>query len=175
MSPSSSDYMSSRVLKLNVGFLLSSGPASSHDSEIDFPPVRVSDDLSLKYVQGSLRLSRIKEGVLVQAQLKTAIDDECYRCLDPINHEMLLNIEELYAYHSRTDAEFWIDEDGVLDLGPLLRAEVIIEQGYGRPCRPSAEGKCPLCGVDVHDTSDVQDDEMIDPRLAVLKKLLDSK
>jgi len=174
MKQSPNTYVTSRVLKLNVGFLLTSGPAHSHDSEIDFPTVRVADDLTLKYVRGPLRLSRTREGILVQAQLLTAMDDECYRCLDSLEHVVTLDIEELYAYHSDVDTEFFIDEDGILDLAPLLRAEVLIEGAQRTLCKEDCRGLCPRCGANLNHSVCECDADDIDPRLAKLKELLDS-
>lgn len=168
--------LNSRILKINVGFLMNEGPGNNHNSEIDFPAVRVSDDLNLKYLKGPLRLSCTKEGVLVQGKFETAMDDECHRCLDAINHVMNLDIEELYAFnHSLTDAEFFIDEDNIIDLAPLLRAEVLMEQYYDRPCQLTAEGICSYCGKTKAEVMGEDTEDHIDPRLAVLKKLLDSQ
>jgi len=167
--------VSNRVLKLNVGFLLSDGPGNNHTSDVDFPAVKISDDLTVNYIRGQLRMSRTKEGILVQAKLKTERDDECYRCLDPFMHEIDVKLEELFAYHSDADAEFSIGEDAMLDLAPLLRAEIMIEADYYKPCRPDAKGNCLLCGVDIHEKLQAEEEEYIDPRLAVLKKLLDSE
>jgi len=167
-------YVSNRVLKLNIGFLLTDGPAHSHTSEIDFPAVQVADDLRVKFIEGTLRLSRTKEGVLVQAQLHTALDGECYRCLDPYQHPITLRIEELYAMQPGNDTEFFIGDDGILDLAPLLRGEIIIEADYGRPFRPDDSGVCRMCGVDIEEKLRLNEEEDLDPRLAVLKKLLDS-
>lgn len=174
MNSSPPSYMASRVLKLNVGFLLTSGPAHSHDSELDFPAVRVADDLILKYVRGPLRLSRTKEGILVQAHLQTAVDDECYRCLDPIEHVVEIEIEELYTYHTQANTEFYIDEDGILDLAPLLRDETLIAVSHRALCRDDCQGLCPGCGVNLNYAACACDLDDIDPRLAALKRLLDS-
>ena len=165
--------LSNRVLKLNIGFLLSDGTHRTHDSTFDFPKLKVADDLTVNYLKGSLRLSRTKEGILVQADLQTAIDDDCYRCLEPINHVIHLDLEELYATDfSNDEAEFFIGDDAVLDLSPLIRAETLIEQSYCKPCRLDANNNCPICKKNF--TKEKQDDDdKIDQRLAVLKELLD--
>jgi len=174
MDDSSKSQVSNRVLKFNVGFLLSDGPAHSHKSEVDFPCVLVSDDLTLKYLNGPMRLSRTKEGVLVQADFKTAIDGACYRCLDPYDHPITVKLEELFGYKTEAETEFYIGDDAMLDLAPLLREEVLIEVDYGRPFRPDSKGMCMMCGVSVEEKLRINEEEHLDPRLAVLKKLLDS-
>lgn len=167
--------VSNRVLKLNVGFLFNEGPGNSHISDLDFPYVRVSDDLELKYLRGPLRLSRTQEGILVQADLQTALDGECYRCLDLHEQDLTINLEELYHIQWSPGAEFYIHEDGIIDLGPLLREEVMIEADFGKAFRPDEAGICQMCGISIQEKLKANEDEYIDPRLAVLKQLLDSE
>jgi len=174
MTTSDNGYLKKRVLKLNVGFLLNDGTYLTHDSTMDFPKVRVDEDLVLKYLRGTIRLNRTEEGILVQANLETALDDECFRCLEPINHVINVEIEELFAVDSRNDdAEFYVDDDAAIDLAPVIRAETLIEQGYNKPCRLTADGTCQLCHKNFKDHKFDDGDDYIDPRLAVLKQLLD--
>ncbi len=165
-------YIGDRVLKLNVGFLLAAGPGHRHETEFDVPRMRISDDVDLAFLRGSLRLSRTKEGILVQGDLQLGIEDECYRCLKPIDREIEVSIEELYAYPDPNDSEFSIDEDAMLDLAPLIRAEAIIADTRGALCQPDCKGLCPQCGRNWNDgTCDCG--AAIDPRFAKLKELLD--
>ena len=173
MKQSKITYLSNRVLKLNVGFLLTDGPGNSQDSRFDFPHVRVADDVRANYIRGPIRLSRTKEGVLVQAQLKVGIDGECYRCLDPVDREIEVDIEELFAYGDPNAAEFVIDTTGILDLSPLMRDEILINESERVLCRPDCKGLCSQCGTNLnHATCDCETDA-VDPRLAELKHLLD--
>jgi uncharacterized protein len=164
-------YVSNRVLKLNVGFLLAAGPGHTHETEFDVPAVRVSNDVDLAYVRGPLRLSRTREGVLVQGELEVGVEAECYRCLEPVRRDMKIEVEELYTYPNTRASEFSIGDDAILDLAPLLRAETIIADARGVLCRPDCKGLCPNCGANLnYGPCDCQDE--IDPRLAKLKELL---
>lgn len=164
-------YVSNRVLKLNVGFLLAAGSGHTHDTEFDVPAVRVSDDVDFAYVRGSLRLSRTKEGILVQGELEVGVEDECYRCLEPVQRDMKIKVEELYTYPNTKASEFSIGDDAILDLAPLLRAEAIIADARGALCQPDCMGLCPICGANLnYGPCECQDE--IDPRLAKLKELL---
>lgn len=165
--------MNKRVLKINVGFLLNAGSGTSNDSTLNFPDVQLSDEVTLNYITGNLRLSRTKEGILVQADVETAFDDTCFRCLDPIQHTIELRLEELYAFNTSTETEFRIEEDGVLDLGALLLAETLIEKSHRALCKPDCKGLCVECGTNLNtDTCDCADNT-IDPRFAILKTLLE--
>lgn len=164
-------FVSGRVLKLNVGFVLAAGPGYTHSTEFDVPAVRVSEDVDLTYLRGPLRLSRTKEGILVQGELRVGVEDECYRCLKPLERELMIDIEELYSYPSPKGSEFSVSDDAILDLAPLLRAETIIADARGVLCRPDCKGLCAMCGSNLNDgPCGCQED--IDPRLAKLKELL---
>ncbi len=175
MKPFANNYVSNRVLKLNTGFLLSAGPGHSHDSIFDVPAVRVADDVYLKFIKGPIRLSRTKEGILVQGELEIGLEDDCYRCLDPVSRNLTIKIEELYAYLTPENVEFGVLDDGILDLAPLVRAEALIILSRGILCRDDCKGLCPDCGANLnYDTCDCAA-EYVDPRLAQLKQLLDGK
>jgi uncharacterized protein len=166
-------YISNRVLKLNVGFLLSAGPGHNHETAFDVPAIRVAEDVDLAYVRGPLRLSRTKEGILVQGKLHIGVEGECYRCLDPMLRDVEVELEELYAYPTPKDSEFSLSDDGILDLAPLLRAEALIEDARGALCRPDCRGLCPVCGANLNEAPHTCDDKDVVPRLAGLKHLLD--
>lgn len=169
----SSSYISNRVLKINVGFLLSSGPGHNHDSVFDVPTVRVSDDLTLEFVRGPIRMSRATAGILVQGQLETGFSGECYRCLEPVSRNVTIGLEELYAYPASSAAEFSILDDGILNLAPLLREEVLLATANGLLCRPDCKGLCPNCGANWNTVTCTCDLEAVDPRLVSLKKFLE--
>jgi uncharacterized protein len=166
-------FLSSRVLKTNVGFLLSAPSGTHQDSRLDIPEaVRVDEDLFINAVSGPLRMTRSKEGILVQAALTVSVDNECSRCLDTVTQTVEVEIEELFAYPASDISEFSVGGDANLDLAPLLRAEVLIEMSHRILCREDCRGLCPTCGANRNrDECNCAQDE-IDPRLAVLKKLL---
>lgn len=169
-------FVSNRVLRQNVGFLLNGSAGASHIITFDIPAVRVADDVDLAYVRGDLRLSRTKEGILVQGELHVGIESECYRCVTPIERDHVVDIEELYSPEGAGISEFSIGEDGILDLAPLLRAEAIIVDAIRSLCRPDCKGLCPECGVNLNEAEeDHWHDDQIDPRLAKLKQLLNKQ
>lgn len=170
-----SHYLNNRVLKFNVGYLLHDGPAHSQDSELDLPAVRVADDLLLNHVRGPLRLSRTTEGILLQSELAVGFVGECYRCLEPVDYELAVSIEELFSSNAKDTAEFSVGDDAILDFNPLLRAEVLIQSARGVLCQPDCKGLCPDCGVNRNHETCQCENERIDPRFAALKKLLDSQ
>jgi len=168
-------YVGNRVLKLNVGFLLAAGPGHTHTTTLDIPVVRVSDDVDLEYVRGTLRLSRTQEGILVQGDLHAGFEGECARCLEPIMRDEVLGLQELYAHPPSDMTEFSIDEDGILDLAPLVREEVLIASEYNVLCREDCKGLCMDCGTNLNIEDCACPDDDIDPRFAQLKVLRDDQ
>ena len=164
-------FVSNRVLKFNVGFLLSASIGTSRDMTFDVPALAVSEDLKLAFLRGTVRVSRTKEGILVQGKLETAAESECRRCLTEVSVPVELTVEELFATTPNPTTEFTVGEDAVLDLTPLLREEIIISTPFAPLCKPDCAGLCPVCGQNLNvGTCDCKLDD-IDPRFAVLQQL----
>ena len=172
MSSPTIHYVNPRVLKLNVGHLLAAGPGHSQETGFDIPALRLDDELLVEYVRGPLRLTRTKEGILVQGRLEVGLKNECYRCLDPVLQPITVEIEELYSHPASFDVEFIIHEDAILDLAPLLRAEVLIDSARGVLCREDCKGLCRECGANLNYAACDCDLNDVDPRLAGLQALL---
>ncbi len=176
MNPSNG-FVSNRVLKLNVGFLLSQSLGTSREIDFDVPALAVADDLKLAFLKGRLRLSRTREGILVQGALETAAEGECRRCLSPVHVPIEVQIEELFTTHPGKDhkTEFQVDDDAILDLTPLLREEVIINTPLAPVCRPDCAGLCPQCGQNLNEGACACERDSIDPRFAILMQLRNQK
>lgn len=168
--------LSHRVVRMNVGFLLAEGVGNHHDSTFDIPEaIAISDDLVIRYLYGTLRLSRMKEGLLVEASLQIGIKNECSRCADPLDQEIELHLQELFTHpYSIGGAEFFVGADAILDLAPLLRAEILIETSHKILCSPECRGLCHGCGANLNRDVCRCDHAYIDPRLAKLRELLNS-
>ena len=174
MTSSNSHYLHSRVLKINVGFLLSAGPGNSHSSRLDIPSaVQIADDVIVNYLEGDIRLTRTKEGILVQANLTAGYNNDCSRCLDAVVQDITMDVEELYMHPAPVASEFAVGADAILDLAPLLRAEILLTAGQSVLCREDCKGLCATCGINLNHDSCSCADDYIDPRMAKLKELLD--
>lgn len=166
-------FVSNRVLKLKVGFLLSQSIGTSREVDYDVPAMMVAEDLKLAFLRGKLRLSRTREGILVQGRLETAREGECRRCLTTMSIPIELTLEELFEYQpgKEVQSEFSIESDTTLDLTPLLREEIIVNTPLAPLCKPDCAGLCPQCGQNLNEGQCTCEREDIDPRLAVLMQL----
>ena len=169
-------YLSKRLLRLQVGFLLSEGPGSARAFPLDFPQrLQIDGELYVESLAGGLTLTRTKDGILLQGQLRIRLLRHCDRCLDAFVHDFTLDVAELFT--SPPDASksvFSIDAHGEIDLAPLLREEVIIEASYRAVCRADCYGLSADTGERLNAAAAdlAQETSALDPRLAVLKQLL---
>ena len=176
-------YLNKRLLKLQVGHLLTEGPGYSREIPLHLPQrVHVDDELYLESLVGNLILTRTKEGILVQGTLQVQHQRECDRCLDEYAHDFDMPVAELFA--SPADPEksaFSVDSNGDIDLALLLREEVIIEGSYRAICRDECRGLSSESGINLNyevesavtESQNLGSYADIDPRLEVLKQLLD--
>lgn len=113
-----------------------------------------------------LRLEAVVEGVLVTGTAEVQVVGECGRCLEKIEEDLEIDIQELYV-HPGSD----FDEDEasrmegeMIDLEPLVRDEVVLEMPLQPLCREDCEGLCPTCGLNLNDNPDHDHGDAIDPR-----------
>jgi len=168
---------SRQSLRLNVGFLIHQSVGSSRDFYFDLPSFSIEPDLNLKALQGSARITRTPQGLLIQADLQAIILSECVRCLTSTDLQLHTEFTELYAFSQRntSESELILPEDGFIDLGPLAREYLVIEIPMNPLCRPDCLGICAMCGEPQGEQFHVHEVESGDPRLAVLKDLLNNQ
>jgi len=168
---------SRQSLRLNVGFLIHQSVGSSRDFYFDLPTISLEPDLSLKNLQGSTKITRTPQGLLVQADLEALINCECVRCLTDTDQLLHTEFTELFAFSLRntSESELILPEDGFIDLGPLVREYMVLEIPINPLCRPDCSGICAMCGEPQGAEFHVHEVETGDPRLAVLKDLLNNK
>ncbi|MFQ5409073.1 MAG: DUF177 domain-containing protein [Anaerolineales bacterium] len=161
------------ALQLNVGFLLKQRTGYSRSLDVFERHAAISADVIVGSLTGSVRLTRTSPGIYVTGKFNAEREGECSRCLVNTPLHSAVEISELYEYPPTAGAEFVITEDAVLDLAPLLRELLLLDEPARVLCRPDCAGLCPVCGKDRnYDTCDCEP-ETIDPRLGVLRTLLD--
>jgi len=125
-----------------------------------------------------LRMESVSEGVLVSGIVSGDLEGECGRCLRPIEDELTVRIQELYAYpDSATEETTDEDEvgrlqDDLLDLEPALRDAVVLALPVNPLCREDCPGLCPDCGTPWDELPEGHSHEQADPRWAALQGLI---
>lgn len=138
------------------------------------------------HVEGEGILLRTAAGILVTAQIRVKLVQLCRRCLEPTRHEIRFKLEEEFVpsidvrtglrlpIADKDSPELVIDEHHILDLTEVLRQHVVLNGlGFGL-CRHDCKGLCPECGHNLNLGPCQCQSPKVDPRLAVLAKLLES-
>jgi uncharacterized protein len=121
-------------------------------------------------VQLELRVESVMEGVLVTGTARTRAVGECARCLQDIELDVDVDLQELYVYpeSEAEDDEAGRVVDDRIDLDPLLRDAVVLALPFRPLCRDDCPGLCPRCGARLADDPGHGHEEPDDPRWAAL-------
>jgi uncharacterized protein len=135
-------------LRINVGFFIVQTIGYTREFDIDLPQVCLEPDLNLYEMQGTVRITRTPQGLLVQTRLNAVVPAECVRCLEGFNQPLSVDFSELYAFNkkSMTESGLILPEDGHINLGPLVREFMLLEVPISPLCRVDCKGLCPECG-----------------------------
>jgi uncharacterized protein len=164
-------------LRLNVGFIINQSKGYKREFPLEFPFIHIPPDLDLTNLSGSARVTRTGKGLLVQVKMHAQMMSECVRCLQDFPLPLDIEFTELYAFSadSNTDSELILPESGQIDLRPLVREEMLLAVPINPLCDPECKGLCPICGENRNEIECDHEIEVIDPRLSVLKSLLNKE
>jgi uncharacterized protein len=162
-------------LRFNFGFLLEAGMGTSRNIEFDYPSIELEDDVILAPLRGTFQAIRNSKGIYLSGELHSIVSTECARCLDRVELEIVLVLDDLF-YHppqSAPPGEIAIGEDGFVDLAPLIRQLSLLEIPMQPICKPDCKGLCIACGQNLNESACDCEFDDIDPRLEALRALLE--
>jgi uncharacterized protein len=118
----------------------------------------------------------VVEGLLVTGKVSATAVVRCVRCLRELDHEVEVEVRELFALEPGDDEDedegYAVLPDDRLPLDTMARDALVLAFPAFPLCRPDCTGLCPVCGAD-RNTVDCghggADD--IDPRWAGLADL----
>ena len=125
-------------------------------------------------VEGSVRNSA--DVLWMEMTERSTLDAVCDRC----TKDFLLDKEIAYScmlaeeLQDEENDDIVLLEEGKVDLEDLARTVFILEMDTKTLCSEDCKGLCPRCGVDLNHGVCTCGKE-VDPRLAVLAKLLENK
>ena len=163
----------SEMLSLNVGHMVGMSVGFSREMSFSGAEVTVASDLMLARLVGDAKLTRTPPGILVEGTINAVRDMECVRCLTVYAMPTEVSISELYTYPPEAEAEWMISEDYILNLAPLLREQLLVEEPIQALCRLDCKGLCHNCGQDWNLSGCACLRESNDARFAVLQELLE--
>lgn len=123
-----------------------------------------------------LRLEAVLEGVLVTGTAQVELEGECARCLEPLEDNLEVDLQELFVYEDpdRTARPTDLDDEvsrlegDLIDFEPLLRDAVVLSLPFRPLCRDDCPGLCIECGARLADDPEHGHDAPVDPRWAAL-------
>ncbi len=126
-----------------------------------------------------LRLEAVMEGVLVTGTAAADLEGECARCLEPIEDDLTIDVQELFLYDDSRDSDPGVDEEtdvrrtegDLIDLEPVLRDAVVLALPFQPLCQDDCPGLCVECGARLADDPEHRHDEPVDPRWAALQDI----
>jgi len=136
-------------------------------------------------VKARLSITKVAAEVMVSGDMSVELDNVCSRCLKGFRQvqELPVNgvyppVEEIGAekhelHDDEMDMGFYRGD--ILDLQDLLREQVVLNAQMKPLCDEACKGICPKCGIELNSSTCACEEHEIDPRLAVLKKLLDKR
>ena len=163
------------MIRFNVSALTKARLGTSLTLNVDTGPRRLTD-LEVDFLRGAVQAIRVQGGLLVQGIVESQIGLECVRCLDPLVFPIALDLEETFRLPGtspKPDSTYVVGDDDWLDLAPLLREQAWIAIPMKPLCHPDCKGLCPQCGAALNLESCACDRVQVDPRLALLKDLMD--
>lgn len=142
-------------LRINVGFMIHEPIGNYRDLDFYFEEIELESDLRLSNMLGKVRINRTPQGLLLDANFNANVVAECVRCLEDFPQPLTTEFQELFAYRSRhtKDAEFFVAEDGFIDLSPLVYENMLLAFPIKPLCRPDCQGLCTECGVNLNHTT----------------------
>jgi uncharacterized protein len=161
--------------------LLAEAAGTERRYEIHGATIPLPDDLRLtEPIDGRLKVTRTNRGVLVDAQLSTAIAGSCSRCLRDIeipiqvkiNEEVLPVVDIATGRALDADSEpevARLTDHHELDFATLAVEAISLNEPIAPLCEEACPGLCITCGERLGPGHVDHDEPEIDPRLAALQ------
>jgi len=143
-------------------------------------------DDSFSPVRVRLRVEKVGTEVLVRGDIMAEIELKCSRCLKDFKSPLIISVEVVYhpvqELRGEERHELKVDELNMdfysgdeLDLLNLIKEQVTLNLPMKPLCNTLCKGICLKCGKDLNEGTCSCSGRDIDPRLEVLKKLLDNE
>jgi uncharacterized protein len=121
------------------------------------------------------RFESVMDGVLVTAEVEVPVSAECGRCLDPVELQLAVPVQELYAYEPDPEDPDALTLSGdTLDLEPVVRDAVVLALPMNPLCDPDCPGLCATCGARLAEVEPDHTHDEVDPRWGALALLKES-
>ncbi len=136
-------------------------------------------------VKAQLAVNKTANEVMVTGSYSVELELECSRCLQGVKQAQEFPISVVYhpadeigsekhgLHDDEMDMGFYSGEE--LELQELITEQILLNVQMKPLCKEECKGICPKCGIDLNHGTCACVQKEIDPRLEVLKKLLDKE
>lgn len=161
--PPSENSEEANSLVFNVSQLMREQFGTTRRYHLDVPVQDLAEGVQfVEPVYGDVRMTRTNRGLYLQADLRSAVEQECGRCLDPVVAPIRLRFSEEFhptidivtGLPSHVDAEpeeFRIDDNHTIDLSEAVRQYTLVNVPLQVLCREDCAGLCPTCGENLNE------------------------
>ena len=113
--------------------------------------------------------------LLLNFEASTVLNSVCDRCLKAFDEPKTVSCEYMLAEEVQDEEndDIILLENDEFDLGDLARTAFILGMDTKTLCSKDCKGLCPMCGADLNQGPCSCVKKEVDPRLAVLAKLLE--
>ncbi len=113
--------------------------------------------------------------VSLKADVRYTYDGPCDRCAEQMSEDRHFTVEHVLvsSVDNEDKEEFLIVENFRLDLDELFQTEFLLNLPMKNLCRPDCRGICMTCGKNLNQGLCGCRQEVVDPRLEILKQLID--
>ena len=157
--------------------------------ERKYPPSAFPDKDDFRVVapvELTAEVRKDAKNVRLVGRLKTTLECECSRCLDPFAVPIDTGLDLLFLPVSTNagtgelevgDEDLGVSfyQEDTIDLGEVMREQFHLGLPMKPLCREDCRGLCPVCGANWNRETCTCSTAWEDPRLAPLKKLVDRR
>lgn len=135
-----------------------------------------SSAATARIVDGTVHFELVAEstmtGITVRGAVELAVDDECRRCLQPVERPVRCEVDELYQSEITEPDANEMGPDSI-DLVPLVRDLALLALDEPPPlCREDCAGICAVCGADLNAGRCDCDTAVVDERWSALDQVV---
>ena len=147
-------------------------PGGRREVSVDAEPEWTLETASVgPQLHADLVVENASSTIVVRGSVATSIGLACQRCLTEWSEDLSVSVTE--ALGMEEEDGYVVDEDGGIDLEPMLRDAVLLEIPLRPLCRDDCLGLCGTCGADLNTGACPGHDEEPTTPFAVLRDLLE--
>jgi uncharacterized protein len=176
-------------LTYNVAQLLKERVGSTRKLDVNTETLALYEDgdeeLDAHDLEGTVKVTKLSEGVLVQGDVKAHVHVQCSRCLTDIDLPVEAQLEEQFRptvdvetgravqrqSYEEDDSAFDIDPNHMMDLTEPVRQALLVAMDMRPLCREDCSGLCAECGANRNEVDCGHEPVVEDPRWAALREL----